>query len=84
MPKDPQPQRYKVLIGINYPPGNRQAPHVRAGAGSVIDDLPDQAAVEDLLCMGAITPTDEPLNRIDDHADAMFEALAAAAVKPEV
>jgi hypothetical protein len=44
--------RYRVLVGINYPPGNR-----RANVGDVVDDIP-AASVPDLLTLGVIEAAD--------------------------
>lgn len=59
-------QRYKVLRGLNYAPGNK-----RAAFGSVVDDIP-KSAVEELLALYYIVKTDEPLNRIDDSDTGTF------------
>lgn len=40
--------QYRVLVGINYPPGNR-----RANPGDLVDDIPP-ASVADLLVLGVI------------------------------
>ena len=59
-------QRYKVLRGLNYAPGNK-----RAAFGSVVDDIP-KSAIEELLSLYYIRETDEPLNRIDDSDTGTF------------
>ena len=41
-------ERYRVLVGINYPPGDK-----RAEPGDVVSDLPDHS-VKDLLRQGVI------------------------------
>ena len=53
-------QRYKVITGLNYPPNGQ-----RAGAGSVVDDLP-ATSIPWLVEQGHIEKTTEPLNRIVD------------------
>lgn len=47
-------QRYRVLVGINYPPGNR-----RAEPGDVRDDIPP-GSIRWLLRDGIIEPLGEP------------------------
>ena len=42
--------KYKVLVGINYPPDNK-----RAEPGTTVSDLPDYA-IEPLLRQGVIEP----------------------------
>lgn len=64
-------QRYKVLNGLNYPPNGQ-----RAGAGSVVDDIP-AASIPWLLEQGHVEKTTAPLKRILDE-DLAFGAADEA------
>lgn len=70
-------QRYKALVGLNYPPGN-----LRAGPGSVVDDIP-RMSLPWMLAGGYIVETTDPLNRINDiemEFGAVVDAAPAAPV----
>lgn len=45
-------EKYRALVGLDYPPNNKE-PKVRAEVGDVIDDLPPKA-ITWMLEIGAI------------------------------
>lgn len=55
--KDQPAGKHRVLVGINYPPGNK-----RAEPGDIVDDLPAYA-VSKLVNAGVIEPVEDKADK---------------------
>lgn len=72
-------QKYTVLVGINFPPGDQ-----RAEPGDVV--ALSRPVAKDLLAQGAVEPHEETLARLkqlEEDATAAAEAAQAAAASAE-
>lgn len=66
------PDQYRVLVGINYPPGDK-----RAEPGDIVNDLPDYA-IKGLLEQGVIERPDAAPAPAVEPEPAPVEAPAPA------